>query len=623
VASSFRSNHSVGAHCLQGNHDFVIVDEAHHARNSKTARFRLLSQVIAGSEAILLTATPIHNRRSDLVALLSLFLGERAGALTPAERSRCLIRRDALQGSVKGMPSTDPVTFIRMRDDHRIPELLLSLPLPLPPCDGNDGGALIAHSLIRQWASSDTALIGALKRRLVRAESLSAALADGTWPSRNELLSWISGDDGVQLGFAGMLAAKTANTGEMLRVVGRHIDGLRQVLARARASNSDFERAELIRKIRSIHCGRSIVAFSQYADTVEGLFTRLSHDGQVCVLHGSGARVAGGAISRSEAIGRFAPVASGRASPKDAMAVTLLLTTDLLSEGVNLQDAGVVIHLDLPWTPAKMEQRLGRIARVGSLYERVQSYAILPPLSADEVVRIEAILRHKMKVAGTIVTNFPSLTGIETTQRLHDSEPERNEAIRDILSRWMIGRNEIDSSGGVVAQVSVSVDGFLAVAIDCGSTRVIARIDERIGDAPQLVRDALSHCRSSAVRQSSQREIELRESEAIHWIEADRALQSMNHHDIRTPIRSAAARRISGAVRRARSHQRSSIAVKAEKALAVLTGNLGVHDEALIAHACRDDDETLLDLVTSLARARRTHSNMKPEILAMIILSRR
>ncbi len=608
-----------------GQHDFVIVDEAHHARNPKTARFKLLSEVVAHSEVILLTATPIHNRRTDLVALLSLFLGERAGTLTSAEVSRCLLRRDALLESAKGMPATDPVTWVRMRDDHHMPEILLSLPPPLPPRDGSDGGALIAHSLIRQWASSDAALIGALKRRLVRAESLSAALADGTWPSRSELVSWIAGDDGVQLGFAGMLASGTGNTGELLRVVSRHIDGLRQSLARARESNSDSERAALIRKIRSIHSGRSIVAFSQYADTVEGLFARLSHDGQVCVLHGSGARVAGGLISRAEAIGRFAPTACGRATPKGASAVTLLLTTDLLSEGVNLQDAGVVIHLDLPWTPARMEQRLGRIARVGSPHERVQSYAILPPISANETVRIEGILRSKMEAAGAVMTAFPSLTGFSSGQVSGSSDPQRSEEIRKILSCWMIGRANTDFATGVVAAVPASTDGFLAVATDRGSARVVARVGERISEAPTVVLEALSHFSSSTALDVSQKDIDTCGSEAIDWIEAANALQSTHGPAIRTPVRSAVARRISGAVRRARSHERASIAEKAERALGLLAGNLGVHDEGVIAQACRDisDDETLLNRVTSLARKRRTGSHAKPQILAMLIMTRR
>src|SRR6185503_12590849 len=121
-------------------HDFVIVDEAHHARNPKTIRYRFLSQIVSRSDVLLLTATPIHNRRADLVALISLFLGERAASLTPAELTRCVIRRDHVRDTIAGMPVADILTWMRLSEDHRVPELLLSLPPPLPPRDGGDGG---------------------------------------------------------------------------------------------------------------------------------------------------------------------------------------------------------------------------------------------------------------------------------------------------------------------------------------------------------------------------------------------------------------------------------------------------------------------------------------------------
>ena len=599
--------------------DFVIVDEAHHARNPKTTRYRMLSQLVARTDVLLLTATPIHNRRSDLVSLLSLFLGERAASLTPAEVSRCVLRRDDLP--IEGMPAIDPVTLVRLRDDPRIPELLLSLPPPLPPRDGSDGGALIAHSLIRQWASSDAALIGGLKRRLVRAESLASALADGTWPSRSELISWIAGDDAVQLGFAGILASATANTAEMLNVVRQHVDGLRQILKCAKESTCDDERASLIRKIRGIHKDKNIIAFSQYADTVNALFAELSRDGKVAVLSGSSARVAGGSISRSEAIARFAPVASGRRQAKNSDIATLLLATDLLSEGVNLQDAGVVIHLDLPWTPARMEQRLGRIARVGSLHERVQAYAILPPISADAVVRIEGILAGKLEAAGNIVGTFPSLIGW-ATKSPDTTDPGVNEAARAILSDWMSPASELDSSAVIAAAASSPAHGFLAVAVDRGAIRMIAQLDDGIGDDPRLILDCLRKC-SGVEAELSAKQIADSEAIALAWIQADNALNSTRSSTTRTTVRSGAARRITRAVRRARAHQRACLAEKAERALTLIANNLGAHDEAQVAQLCReiDDDAEVLDRILTLDRQNRNRVQSSLRILSIIVLA--
>ena len=71
----------------------VIVDEAHHVRNPRTNRYFALEHLVRGARVLLLSATPIHNRRHDLVALLSLFLGSRAAKMTAAaNRNRRPVR---------------------------------------------------------------------------------------------------------------------------------------------------------------------------------------------------------------------------------------------------------------------------------------------------------------------------------------------------------------------------------------------------------------------------------------------------------------------------------------------------------------------------------------------------
>lgn len=604
-------------------HDFVIVDEAHHARNPATMRHKMLAQLVSRADVLLLTATPIHNRLSDLVALISLFLGERAGSLTPAELSRCLIRRDKLQRSIEGMPAVESMNWIKLRDDSRIPDLLLSLPPPIPPRDGGDGGVLIARSLIRQWASSDAALIGGLRRRIVRAESLIAALSDGTWPTRQELLSWISGDDSVQLGLPGILATESWRSGEMLEGVRRHLEALREIVVAARDSTADSERISLIRQIRRVHDDKSIVAFSEYADTVGGLYGQLMNEGKVAALTASAAHVAGGTVSRSEAIGFFAPIASGRRPPSESNAITLLLTTDLLSEGVNLQDAGIVIHLDLPWTPARLEQRLGRVARVGSRHERVQSYAFRPPMSGESVVRIEGILRKKIEAAG-IVVPAPSLLGWKEESDT-STIPQHNEEIRSLLLEWLRFSDESDYSSRLVAGVSSDQEGFVVVAEARGKVRIVVRRGSAISESAEHVLDVLQQCCGSETALHSADVLSC-ELSAMSWIEADIALPtSPRSGRPKTSVRSIAAKRINQILRDARPHQRAALAAQAEKALSTIEGNLGAYDERRLQQICEHSTNgaQFLDHVTDLFRETRMSARSTPQILAMIVLDRR
>ena len=72
-----------------------------------------------------------------------------------------------------------------------------------------------------------------------------------------------------------------------------------------------------------------------------------------------------------------------------------MITTDLLSEGVNLQGASVIVHLDVPWTPAGLEQRVGRAARMGSRHACVHVHGIAPPAAAERLLTLERRLARK------------------------------------------------------------------------------------------------------------------------------------------------------------------------------------------------------------------------------------
>src|SRR6266516_4082831 len=139
------------------------------------------------------------------------------------------------------------------------------------------------------------------------------------------------------------------------------------------------------------------------------LFRRLVSAGRVAMLTSHGARVAGGPLTRGEAIARFAPRASRFAPPGPAEVIDLLLTTDLLSEGVNLQDAEVVVHLDVPWTVARVEQRVGRVARMGSNHSRVHVHVLRTPRSAARVLDTEMIVQRTWNIVhASVVTWAPN-----------------------------------------------------------------------------------------------------------------------------------------------------------------------------------------------------------------------
>jgi superfamily II DNA or RNA helicase len=489
-----------GKAALRASYDFVIVDEAHHARNPRTNRYFALASLVRGAKVLLLTATPIHNRRGDLVALLSLFLGSRATAMTSGELALCVVRRDQNQLEQRlHIPAVLPVTYHDVSDDRALVEQLMDLPPPVPLRDGGLAGALIGRGLVHQWASSEAALQESLKRRIARSGALCASLEAGTYPTARELETWIYGDGALQLGFAQFLAAPVVGHDQLLASIRTHLAALEEIRARFPSQAViDAERSRIVAAIRGRRSNAKVVAFAQYTETVSMLFRRLAHAGKVAMLTSHGARVAGGSLTRTAAISRFAPRATRSAAPPPSEVIDVLLTTDLLSEGVNLQDADTVIHLDLPWTVARMEQRVGRVARLDSRHDDVFVHVLRPPASVAKVLAQEWIVRRKWALAKNVIGTSAPNPVFETTEDGIGSAADSSavsplvqaERLRTMLESWARAADDPSETASaddstIVATANGSASGFVAAISAHGISQLLVGYDNRVtGDLP-------------------------------------------------------------------------------------------------------------------------------------------
>lgn len=599
----------------RGRFDLVLLDEAHHARTPGTRRYARIATFADRAHLLLLSATPIHNSRSDLATLLALFLGARALALDDDALAQYVIRRERADVPSERLPETAAPVRLTVGDDEELMRAIIALPPPLPPRDADSGGALVAWGLVREWASSNAALAGALRRRLVRAGALDAALEGGNLPSRKELAAWVCGDHAVQLAFPGLLDAPAASDVRALRsVLVRHEHAVRELLERASTSAwTDARRAQLLREIRARHPGEKIAAFTQFADTARALFRELRRDAAVAVLTARGASVAGGALSRREAIERFAPRASGVRGPREIERIDLLIATDLLSEGVNLHDATVVVHLDLPWTAARLEQRVGRSRRMGALHSRTTVYALQPPASSEALLRVEQRLRAKLGAAarllGAAEDVLPEerieLRGVRRADdavmwrdsAARDSAARRRELIARELERW---RDEHGDSRLAVAPTNVVVatvaraasPGLLALVRENGGFRLVAAgRDGEVDTDPVLVLDIVrlatgapaaagnSVCDCAQPGRASMVAIE----RVNRWV-ARRAgvLAAGSSLEPHTQARKRALRRVAAIAVRAPRHRRPEVTRLAALARQVATAAYGVGAERLL-----------------------------------------
>ena len=639
--------------------DLVIVDESHHFRNPATARHRALADLTARARVLLLSATPIHNSAHDLGTLLSLFLGARASTLDPAWTSRCIVRRlphDVPAAHRPHVPSPQP---LRIRHDERHLDAILALPPPIPPIDGGDGGALLVYSLLRQWASTRAALVEALRRRLARATALLASLEAGRHPSASELAAWSFADGAVQLAFPELIvdsAHHTPSARDLATCVHAHGAAVRALLGElADSPDPDAERAAHLVELRARHRGAKIVVFSQYAESVAAMFRLLRAHAVVAALDAHGGHVAGGALPRREILARFAPRAQNAPAPRQADRIDLLLTTDLLSEGVNLQDASVLVHLDLPWTPARLDQRVGRIARLGSTHECVAVYAMLPPAGAERIVRVEQRLREKLGVAtravGVAGTIIPSLTlavfaesggapesvtdrdcpsGSDAVDHRGTRSPaELAEAIQSVLAAWQIRASVQDSRSvgtPIAAAVTASVNGFIALLADSDTPRLIADLGTGATHDPRIVLDALrgAHGADAVLDEAA---VEAALVAIARW-RSDRRVHRELSVDgaLRARARRSVVDRIAVITRRAPRHLRPMIAALAASARRTATARYGAGAERVLAELAEASmsDEAWLRAVTtfgSIHAAGESPDAGGGAVLAVLILS--
>jgi len=426
----------------------VIIDEAHHLRNPETRRYRAVAEWCRRAHVLLLSATPVHNWQTDLEHLLALFLGARARTLDDAQRTRFIVRRNAQDlvrsghagGRLPTMVAHEPFP---MGDSAAVTRALSHIPPPLPTRHGRAAAALVALGLVRAWCSSGAACLSMIGRRRARAQALTDILAQGRWPTRQELRTWTVTEDTVQLGFTELLVdvdhspPAAADLQQAREQLARHCDALSALahVVRAVATPLDRTRVEAIRKVRALHRGVAVIAFSQFADTVRGIGRLMQWDAGVATLTSHGGRVAGGTMSREELLRRTAPRAHGVAAPAARDRIYLVLTTDLLAEGVNLQDAGVVLHLDLPWTPAAIAQREGRIARLGSLHDTVHAYGLSAPGGGAELMRLTARLRRKARAVSVALAPERA----REVPRPLASLPAASSPLQGTLRSWQTG----------------------------------------------------------------------------------------------------------------------------------------------------------------------------------------
>jgi superfamily II DNA or RNA helicase len=416
--------------------DAVVIDEAHAATSGSDRRAALHAIARRSRHVVLLTATPHDGDPRERDALCSIGRAAQDEPVVMFRRARADVR--------EGRPRRTRVLAVALSPAERRMHGLLER---YSRCVWNEAGArgdqrarLVSIVLRKRALSSARSLLVSIERRLAlltdapHGEQLTLPLG----PDRDE--DPVADDaPGVELSTPGLADAR------------REREWLAAIAAAARAASDERKIIRLQRLLARIE--EPVIVFTEYRDTLARLAERLASTGStVRLLHGG--------LNAGE-----------RATVQQAFNDRggWLLATDAASEGLNLHHrCRIVVHFELPWNPSRLEQRAGRVDRMGQT-RAVHELALVAAHTAERLVL--APLAHRLAAAGA--------AGRHTLGAL--SEPSIAEAV-------------MTGAALPTSLVDARVDPRVAVAPPDDLARVAGR------EADRLERQRELAARSGAIR---------------------------------------------------------------------------------------------------------------------------
>ncbi len=378
--------------------------------------------------------------------------------------------------------------------DHDESELTLARYRPSYYLKGEEDASelslvgLLRTGLLKRFESSSHAFANTLDRMVTQNRAALRLMEEGRFPDPDAIDEWVEMDSDEAfdetLGEASdghiPLSAVNADPGQLradlendVEILERWRDGAREVersddeklhalrdalqdvISKARedaqAEGVDDESVEL-----AFRRNRKVLLFSYYEDTVDWIYEYLQgavenneelscYEGRIAAVSGDGSKYG---VTREQAVHGFAPN-SGDAPPDTTDEFDILISTDVLAQGVNLQEARTVINYDLPWNPMRVVQRNGRIDRVNSPHSSIYPITFFPEDRLDDLLELEHRVRQKLTQASrSIGVSGGVIPDMET---LNQNFAER---VEDIASIQEGDRDFYEEGGGTAAAYS-------------------------------------------------------------------------------------------------------------------------------------------------------------------------
>jgi SNF2 family DNA or RNA helicase len=351
--------------------DLLIIDEAHRVRTPRSASGRLARE-LRSRHLLLLTATPVENRLQDLYEMISL--------VSPGLLGTAAQFRAAHGGGSDAASSAAAGSAVR---DGK--------PAALAPKNAAALRKRTAEVMIRHRRSEVSVL---LPQRLAETRLIEPPPAERDW--------YADLGDRIRKEGRGAAPARRLTLRSVARLAGSSPQAASSALRKAgwddlagRADAlGDWPKAHVLLEQLRRHArqGEKVLVFTAFRHTLDELAGRVAGAGlPAAVYHGSLARA-----EKERAVAAF----------RDD--VDVLLSTESAGEGRNLQFCHVMVNMDLPWNPMQIEQRLGRLHRVGQEHDVLLTNLVAKGTIEEQVLRV---LEAKINLFELVVGELDMILG--------------------------------------------------------------------------------------------------------------------------------------------------------------------------------------------------------------------
>lgn len=162
-------------------------------------------------------------------------------------------------------------------------------------------------------------------------------------------------------------------------------------------ASEDQKLNSLEKLVKFDHPKEKIVVFTQYSDTAEYIYKQLKARGVSKIEC-----VTGESDNQVELVERFSPNSNNAEVVADHE-LRVLIATDVLSEGQNLQDSHIIVNFDLPWAIIRLIQRAGRVDRIGQEAEKIDCYSFFPADGVETIIKLRTRLNDRINENANVV----------------------------------------------------------------------------------------------------------------------------------------------------------------------------------------------------------------------------